>query len=316
MNWKEFVAGYLHFTRRDRIAVLVLVTLIFLVFFLPAFFPANNSRKLSAEDTAWAAALQKLETRDNQYDSGRRATYFADENPSGYQYDRPKGGAARGELFVFDPNTLTTQGWQRLGLRDKTIGIIQNYLAKGGRFRKPEDLQRIYGLQPGEYERIAPYISIAANTSTTPAYHSEIRPAATTASRYSPIDIGTADTTAFIALPGIGSKLAARIVNFREKLGGFYSVSQVAETYGLPDSTFQKIRPYLQLQNPAVKKININTATVEELKAHPYIRYSIANPIVAYRKEHGPFPKTETLKKIAAVTEDVYSKIAPYLVIE
>ena len=44
------------------------------------------------------------------------------------------------------------------------------------------------------------------------------------------VDINTADTTAFISLPGIGSKLAARIVNFRDKLGGFYSIDQVGET--------------------------------------------------------------------------------------
>jgi DNA uptake protein ComE-like DNA-binding protein len=52
----------------------------------------------------------------------------------------------------------------------------------------------------------------------------------------------------------------------------------------LPDSTFQKIKPYLKLTEPNVKKININTATVDELKTHPYIRYQLARPIVAYRE--------------------------------
>jgi len=122
-----------------------------------------------------------------------------------------------------------------------------------------------------------------------------------------------ADTTAFISLPGIGSKLAARIINFRDKLGGFYSVEQVKETFGLPDSTYQKIKQYLNLENPSVKKININTATVDELKAHPYIKYILANPIVAYRNEHGLFSKIEDVKKVMVVTEEVYSRIAPYL---
>ena len=111
------------------------------------------------------------------------------------------------------------------------------------------------------------------------------------------IDINTADTSAFISLPGIGSKLAARIVNFRDKLGGFYSIDQVGETFGLPDSTFQKIKQYLKLENTSIKKININTATVDELKAHPYIKYSVANPIIAYRNEHGPFFKSGRYKK-------------------
>jgi len=107
--------------------------------------------------------------------------------------------------------------------------------------------------------------------------------------------------------------LASRIVTFRDKLGGFYSIEQVGETYGLPDSTFQKIKQYLKLDNPSVKKININTATVDELKAHPYIKFSLANPIVAYRNEHGSFSKIEDIKKVMAVTDEIYKKIAPYL---
>ncbi|HMK26573.1 MAG TPA: helix-hairpin-helix domain-containing protein, partial [Chitinophagaceae bacterium] len=134
--------------------------------------------------------------------------------------------------------------------------------------------------------------------------------------RYPVIDINSADTTALIALPGIGSKLAARIINFRDKLGGFYSVTQVGETFGLPDSTFQKIKQYLKLENTSTRKININTATVDELKAHPYIRWSLANPIVAYRNEHGPFSKVEDIKKVMAVTDEIYNKIAPYLAVQ
>ena len=114
-------------------------------------------------------------------------------------------------------------------------------------------------------------------------------------------------------MPGIGSKLAARIVNFRDKLGGFYSVNQVGEVYGLADSTFKKIREYLNLENNSVRKININTATVDELKNHPYIKYNIANPIIAYRNEHGPFSKPEDIKKIMAVTDEIYNKIIPYV---
>jgi competence protein ComEA len=71
---------------------------------------------------------------------------------------------------------------------------------------------------------------------------------------YSTININAADTSAFSTLPGIGSKLANRIITFREKLGGFYSANQVAEVYGLPDSTFLKIKPYLIIGDVAIKK--------------------------------------------------------------
>ncbi|MBL0145686.1 MAG: helix-hairpin-helix domain-containing protein [Chitinophagaceae bacterium] len=133
--------------------------------------------------------------------------------------------------------------------------------------------------------------------------------------KYTPsvIDINSADTTAFIALPGIGSKLAQRITAFRDKLGGFYKIEQVAETFGLPDSTFQKIKPRLSVNSSAIKKYNINTATVDEMKTHPYIRYNIANAIIQYRNQHGNFSNVADVKKIMIIDETIFAKISPYL---
>ena len=69
----------------------------------------------------------------------------------------------------------------------------------------------------------------------------------------------------------------------------------------------------LALSSASVKKVNINTATLEELKAHPYIRYAIANAIVQYRVQHGNYSSVEEIKKIMVVTDDVYKKVSPYL---
>ena len=269
------------------------------------------------------AAVKKLEIKvpDSSNDYYQKSD---PENAFAYQYDKRKSSynehtITKGELFYFDPNAISTSDWKRLGLKDKTIKTIENYLNKGGHFYKPGDLQKIYGLHIDEYERLKPYIKIESNPSksnydyVSPKSKDAIQPAKTFAARYSIIDVNMADTTAFISLPGIGSKLASRIVTFREKLGGFYSVEQIGETYGLPDSTFQKIKQYLKLDNASVKKININTATLDEMKAHPYIKYSLANPIVAYRNEHGAFSKIEEIKNIMAVTDEIYNKIAPYL---
>ena len=319
MGWKELATDYFSFTRRDRIAIITLLLIISGVFFLPKMLSHVNPSNPTRADTAWIAAMKKIEQKEAGTDQQYRK--YDDDNSTAYQYDRSANnynGKPKGELFYFDPNTLSTEGWQKLGLRDKTIHTIQNYLSKGGHFKKPEDLQRIYGLFPNEYERIAPYIKLETTdeSNTNRSFTdkpNENPPAKNYASRYSIIDINSADTTALIALPGIGSKLAARIINFRDKLGGFYSVAQVGETFALPDSTFQKIKQYLKLENTSTRKININTATVDDLKAHPYIKWSLANPIVAYRNEHGPFAKVEDIKKVMAVTDEVYIKIAPYL---
>ncbi|MBL7748401.1 MAG: helix-hairpin-helix domain-containing protein [Chitinophagaceae bacterium] len=321
MKLSEFLTDYLTFTKKDRIGIIVLLLIITGVFFLPKIISNSSGNTSSAPvDTTWIMAMKRLE----QKVPGITESHYADNNSVNYQFDRQVSypGKPNGELFYFDPNTLSADGWQKLGLREKTIRTIQNYLSKGGQFRKPEDLQRVYGLFPDEFERLFPYIRIEVpQRENANAGFPDNRPPGEMvtknyAPRYSIVNLNTADTSALIALPGIGSKLALRIINFRDKLGGFYTVNQVSETFGLPDSTFQKIKQYLVAESNAVRKININTATVDELKAHPYIKWAIANPIIAYRKEHGPFVKVEDIKKVMAVTEDIYQKTAPYLSVE
>ena len=299
--------------------------MIFIVF-LPDMISQTKNIEHDPNDTTWIAAVKKLRI-DSINASEDRFQKVNDETDSyTYQFDKTKNAyyenrASKKELFYFDPNTASEADWKNLGLRDKTIKTIINYLDKGGHFYKPNDLQKIYGLHKDEYERLFPYVRIELHTTATKETYVAVLPAdyqrsRSKAARYSVLDINTADTSEFIALPGIGSKLASRIINFRDKLGGFYSIEQIGETYGLPDSTFQDIKGYLKLETTSVKKININTATVDELKAHPYIKFSLANPIIAYRNEHGLFEKIEDIKNIMAVTDEVYKKITPYLTLQ
>lgn len=130
---------------------------------------------------------------------------------------------------------------------------------------------------------------------------------------YKPVEINSADTTGLIALPGIGSKLAARIVLFREKLGGFYSVKQVGEVYGLQDSVFQKLAAYLRCDSQKIKKIDINNVSKELLATHPYIRWKLADAIITYRNEHGSFSSAKDLQKIEMIDDEVARRLLPYI---
>ncbi|MER3497826.1 MAG: DNA-binding protein [Chitinophagaceae bacterium] len=311
MTWKQIVKDYLNFSRRERIGVVIIAIVIILVWLSPRLLQFSKAPKAVPGDTAWMAAVQELEKTNNSQ------LTEADNDPQNINelaYEKSEA-PKHIQLFEFDPNQLPAEAWKTLGIKERTVRTIQNYLAKGGRFYKPEDLKKIYGLHEEDFNRLKPYIrienrenKIVVNTSsekqnkqTKPVYKTTI------------LDINTADTTAFIALPGIGSKLAARIVNFRDKLGGFYSIDQIAETYGLPDSTFQKIKSYLQIKNTEVKKININTATKDELKLHPYIKWNLANAIVEYRNQHGNYATLEDLKKISIITAADFEKIRFYL---
>jgi competence ComEA-like helix-hairpin-helix protein len=311
MFLKKFVRDYLSFSRKDRIGLLALVLLILVIYLLPQFFSQRSKtlaiKELDGLRPAMDTLLSPEGVKRGEDDFEKALSY-----PSRPTENPPS------ELFRFNPNTLPVEGWRRLGLSEKTSKTIENYRNKGGRFHKPEDLKKIWGLPGGFYERVKDYISLGPNKENSsdarPMQKENLfAPAAYRDFPKSPVDINTADTTDFILLPGIGSKLASRIISFREKLGGFHSVEQVGETYGLADSVFQRIKPRLLIANATLRKINLNTATKDQLKSHPYFRWPLAGAIVEYRTQHGSFKTLDELRQVKLIDEAAFKRIVPYL---
>ena len=319
MTAKNFIKEYLHFTRKERIGVMFLLFILLTIILFPSFLPEKDNSVPISTDTEWTNLMKSLESKsENEYDTEDSVAGLTYEK-SAETYTPPVKGA----LFFFDPNKLDAAGWKRLGLRDKTIRTIINYTGKGGYFKQPADLQRIYGLHKNEFERLAPFIRIEEEKrnfkkfETNPkSTESVFKPIKEKTNRYAAVDINKANLDDFVSLPGIGEKLGTRIITFRDKLGGFHSVEQVAETYGLPDSTYQKIQTLLLVQETNIKKIPINQSSKDELKMHPYIKWKIANAIVEYRNQHGPFKSLEDLKKIILLDHETFLKIQPYLIVD
>ncbi len=312
---KEWWKDYFSFTKKERTGAIVLMVLILALFIAPYFFkqefsgPAEEELKSISKN----ALLAKPFHEDSLIEEGN------DQNTSPENFSN-KASVVADKLFKFDPNTLSAEGWRKLGVAEKIIQTIRHYIEKGGKFRRPEDIKRVYGLKPDQAERLVLYVEIknseqdnrySGKEKTIPnAGQKEYKPY-----RKALVDINQADTSAWIALPGIGSKLALRIVNFREKLGGFYSVEQVSETFGLADSVFQKIKSQLFLSASGVRQIDLNKATFNELKLHPYIRWNIAQAIERYREQHGPFTTINELTEINIINEEWLKKAKPYLVV-
>ena len=130
------------------------------------------------------------------------------------------------------------------------------------------------------------------------------------------IDINKADTSAFISLPFIGSKLAARIVLFRTKLGGFYRREQLGEVYGIQDSVYHIVKNFLTCDAADIEKLNINSLDEEGLKQHPYIRWKFASALCAFRRQHGNFDSLDELGSIKNIDSASLRKMLPYLTVQ
>ncbi|MEP6583029.1 MAG: helix-hairpin-helix domain-containing protein [Ginsengibacter sp.] len=316
--WRDFIKDYFSFSAKERKGIILIVSIILLILFFPLLF-SYFSKKPSYSHEQFDKEIAMLKILHN--DSAQRKAFsskYDNEYVNDYSLSPGKRSASiPSEVFDFDPNTATPGDWRRLGIRDKTIKTIQNFISKGGKFYKPEDISKIWGLAPADVQRLVPYVKIkVVGKEYASAEKKEFPKTSYSPKVVSQVDINLADTSAYISLPGIGSKLSQRIISFRDKLGGFYSIEQVGETYLLPDSTFQKIKHYLSLGNSPVRKLNINTSSVDEMKVHPYLRYNIANAIFQYRQQHGNFASVDDIKKIMVVSEQIFIKVSPYLSIE
>ena len=222
-------------------------------------------------------------------------------------------------LYDFDPNTVTVDELTELGIPVFLAKRMDKFRSKGGRFRKKEDLLTIYDFPASLYKRLEKHIvlSPAANgnkdkyilkDNDVPEKKAfEKRPA------ISEFDINKADTTQLVRLRGIGSKLSMRILKFRDGLGGFHSASQYTEIFGLDSLALSELNRFAKVQS-GVKKININTASAEELNNHTYLKSKkIAAIVINYRIQHGTYQSIDDLRKVKVVDETMIRKMEPYL---
>lgn len=129
------------------------------------------------------------------------------------------------------------------------------------------------------------------------------------------IDINSADTNQLMRLPLMSSYCAGMIVRYRKKLGGYYSIHQLKEVWGMDSIMFNADVNKVWVDTSLVHKLNINTADIKQLEYHPYIKYYLAKAIVNYREQHGLFSSLNDLHKMAAIDDSAYSRIIPYLTV-
>ena len=297
---RKWINSYFNFTKAEFNGILTLFILITLCLALPRIYIGLRPDEPSKADIK---EISDLNLQSTVKDSLGRRTY------------RSATPAAREiKLHTFDPNTLDQQGWQDFGLSVKQAKAIINYRQKGGRFRKPEDLQKMYTIRSELYQQLKPYVKIT-DTSKQQAFRNyPARPAASTAAKRSTIvyELNGLDTMGMQAINGIGPAFARRIFKYRERLGGFVHPQQLLEVFGIDSSHYERIRPQIRIDEAQVKKININTADFETLRQHPYLRYKQVNAIIEYRKQHGNYSSFADLKKVAILPAETVDKLVPY----
>jgi len=299
----------LSFSKKEKNGIILIVFVNLVLISSPFIY----ERLFPEKKEATVDLITELKTLEEiQKDS---ATHFETQlqtsNDSYYQSETANDKAeTKSELFHFNPNVITEREWMKLGVSEKTSKSIQKYISKGGQFRKPEDIKKIWGIPELLANKLIPFVQIPEVKSTNEKEFFKKNER-----NISYVDINKADSASWESLPGIGPTLARRIILYREKLGGFFELPQLLEVWGVQDSVLQKCKPRFLLGGE-IKKIDINLATFEALKTHPYIGYKSANAIINYRNQHGNFNRLEDIQKIIQIDEKSYNRFQRYLTIK
>jgi len=306
--WKDFF----YFSKGQRIGIVVLVVLILLVlavnFTLPLFFPTEMKTDNSFM-TEVDAFKKTLVLRDSMYKAKRKSECEQRYYKKYTSYPEQQKRASY-SLFPFDPNTVDSATFIRLGIKPFIVSTVLKYRSKGGKFRTPTHFAKVYGILPEKFKELEPYISIQEIKSKVV----DVKEKATKQNII--VELNTADTAQLMQVKGIGRGYAKGIVRFRRETGGFVSVEQLREIYGMRPENFERIRPFCTVNPELVQKINVNIATVQRLAAHPYLNFYQAKAIYELRRKKGKIYSVNELKSLDGFTPENTVKIQPYLSFE
>lgn len=297
--------------RWERIGVMILL-LIILGFSLATYLWPTP--ELTAQEIAeMNAAEEKVMDQLNDYQ------YKKEESGDSKNWKSKKNYSDKGPFIIPDIHQANPSQLIRAGLSKKVAFNLYNYIKKGGRINSWKDISKIYGMTNEMMSSLGNYVkldsssnqSLTAHNSQLIAQDNKLSPA-----KKSKVDLNTADSTQLSGVYGISPKMAAVIIRYRSKIFAFHSVEQLNEMFKEPLKNFETIKEGVEVKNfkPCIA---INTISLEELKKHQYFKKdNLATALIAYRDKHGKFKNENDLKKCVLVSDDVLTKIRPYISFE
>ena len=229
---------------------------------------------------------------------------FEKRNYSNYYSKKKKYKAPDSK---FNPNTYTLSDWIKLGLSAKQSVVVLKFTSRG--IYSEEDLKRIFVIPEVLFELIRDSVVYPERFQNTPnqeSFKKQVK-------HIVQVNLNTADTTEFMKIYGIGAFYAKQIIRYREKLGGYFTKEQLFEVWKMTNEAYDKIKDHVFISEKDVKRININSVTIEELKVHPYLKWNQANSIIKMRIQRNGFKNIEELKESVLIDSETYEKLFPYL---
>lgn len=277
-------------SKRNKRGIIVLISLLVIITIFPRFYVwYQGSEPILVSVEELNRGVSELESK--QFSSTHRK-----QSKKKKKYNPP--------VSRFDPNEYKQEDWIALGLSEKQADVVVRFAQRG--IRNNDQLKQIFVIDESLFALIkdsAIYPEKKGWKTEEEAYIKKERPK---------VNINTAKEEELLELPGIGEFYAKKIVEYREKLGGYVSQEQLLELWKFDEEKLSKISNRIIL-NAVIKHININSCTAEELAKHPYIRWNVANSIVKMRSKFQKYTNFDQLLDSELISIELLEKIKPYL---
>ena len=233
--------------------------------------------------------------------------------------------------FTFDPNSISIDSMELLGFSTQQIQTWLKYREKY-KFSSAEDFRKLWWMNDSLMLVFSSYLIFPdMQTKNSVLVEAEQKPVIRTGqknefystkkiekkSNFSSIlnlDLNQAKAEDWEKIRGIGTVLSKRIIQYREKLGGFYTADQLKEIKGISDSLFESFATLNFTVNPKeIRKINLNTADFKTLITHPYLDETLTKIILNMRKQRGNFQDIVEIRDLKLMNDSIYQKLEPYL---
>jgi competence protein ComEA len=296
---KSFLFNFFHFNKQERNGVFVLFAILAILFLVKLFLPyfITNDAKILMKDSDSLTQINALDTFVNE-------KTFLDKKENNAPVEK--------ELFVFNPNTISSEEALKLGFSKKLTSTLINFRNKGGKFFKPDDLKKLYGLSPKLFQTLESYILIPNNRKEFKKDSANYKSFPKKKYAKTSVELNSADSLSIVYLKGIGPSFTKRIIKYRTMLGGFHNVNQLKEVYGMTDSLFLSLSSQVQIDKTKLTQIPINSIDLNSLRKHPYFNFQTAQAIINFRFKHGKLTEKDIID-LGIFNSEKLSVILPYL---
>jgi len=287
------IKKYFIFSREQRTGIIVLFSIIIILQLIYFFVDFGQSSKTSPEKEQWLSLQSQIDLMKRQ-----KNDYV------------PK-------IYPFNPNFITDYKGYKLGMSVAEIDRLLAFRKENKYVNSPQEFQGVTKVSDSLLNAISPYFKFpdwVKNKKEFSAYKKYDSKAFAKKEKVVMIDINQATQEDLIKIYGIGEAISLRILKFKENLGGFVSMEQMNDIWGLSPEVIENLNAHFTVSaTPTVKKIDINNASIKELSLFPYFKYPISKNIVTFRSMNGDLKNTEDLTKIKGLSIDKAKIIALYL---